>query len=271
MNNSKHQIKTSLLISTYNWCEALNLCLNSVLQQSQQPDEIVIADDGSREDTKLIITEFSKKSSTPVIHVWHEDIGFRKTIILNKAIAKCSADYIIQIDGDLILHKHFIKDHIRFARANMFVCGSRVKIKTNLTKEILKTRNINIPKWDKGLKSPINGLRYPLLSPLLQHWHRNDYLYARGCNMAFWKNDCIRINGYNEAMLGWGREDSEFACRLSNAGTTKRFLKFSAIAYHLDHKKCSDANFNINDEITQEVITKKKIWCDLGISQYLDN
>lgn len=121
MNNSKHQIKTSLLISTYNWCEALNLCLNSVLQQSQQPDEIVIADDGSREDTKLIITEFSKKSSTPVIHVWHEDIGFRKTIILNKAIAKCSADYIIQIDGDLILHKHFIKDHIRFARANMFV------------------------------------------------------------------------------------------------------------------------------------------------------
>lgn len=105
MNNSKHPIKTSLLISTYNWCEALNLCLNSVLRQSQQPDEIVIADDGSREDTKLLIADFSKKSPVPIIHVWHEDIGFRKTIILNKAIAKCSSDYIIQIDGDLILHK----------------------------------------------------------------------------------------------------------------------------------------------------------------------
>lgn len=87
MNNLKRQIKTSLLISTYNWCEALSLCLNSVLQQSQQPDEIVIADDGSREDTKLVIDNFSQKSSVPVIHVWHEDIGFRKTIILNKAIA----------------------------------------------------------------------------------------------------------------------------------------------------------------------------------------
>lgn len=269
MSNPKCQITTSLIISTYNWCEALQLCLNSVLQQSWQPDEILIADDGSKEETSFVISKFSKQSSVPVIHVWHEDIGFRKTIILNKAIAQCTKDYIIQIDGDLILHKHFIKDHIRFANLDMFVCGSRVKIRANPTKEIIQTKNIKISIWKKGIKSPFNGIRSTILSPLFQYWHRNDFLYARGCNMAFWKKDCIRINGYNEEMLGWGREDSEFACRLVNAGVTKRFLKFAAIAYHLDHKKCSNANFVANDEITKNTIDNKQSWCNKGISQYL--
>lgn len=269
MITKRHHMTTSLIVSTYNWCEALQLCLNSILRQSQQPDEIVIADDGSKEETRKLISEFAKKAPIPVIHVWHEDIGFRKTIILNKAMAKCSGDYIIQVDGDLILHKHFIKDHTHFAKPNTFICGSRVKIKTILTKQILETKDINVPKWNKGLKNPINGLHCVYLSPLLQYWHQNDFLYARGCNMAFWKKDSIRINGYNEEMVGWGREDSEFACRLANSGVSKRFLKFAGIVFHLDHKKCSNSNVGINNEITQQTNSEKRIWCNKGISQYL--
>ena len=93
----------SLIISTYNSPKALDLCLMSVLQQSVLPDEVLIADDGSNEETRKIVEEFKKQSTVPVIHVWHEDNGFRLTVIRNKAIAKASMDYIIQIDGEIII------------------------------------------------------------------------------------------------------------------------------------------------------------------------
>lgn len=270
MSQKKTSPKTSLIISTYNNCKVLKLCLNSLLHQSQQPNEIVIADDGSREETRLAIIEFAKISPVPVIHVWHEDIGFRKTIILNKAIAKCSNEYIIQIDGDILLHKDFIKDHIRFAKIGTFICGSRVKIKTDLTKKILNAKKNDIPNWwNRGLADPLNGIRCSILTPLLQRWHRSNKLYVRGCNMAFWKKDCMQINGYNEDIIGWGSEDCEFACRLHHIGIIKRFLKFAAIAYHLEHLKYSKAYLNLNDSITQETIAQRKTWCERGISQYI--
>lgn len=140
----------SLIISTYNSPKALDLCLMSVLQQSVLPDEVLIADDGSNEETRKIVEEFKKQSTVPVIHVWHEDNGFRLTVIRNKAIAKASMDYIIQIDGDIILNHHFIKDHKRFARKNSFVSGSRLNIQSELSKKLIIERSIRVSirnKW----------------------------------------------------------------------------------------------------------------------------
>ena len=237
----------SLIISTYNSPKALDLCLMSVLQQSVLPDEVLIADDGSNEETRKIVEEFKKQSTVPVIHVWHEDNGFRLTVIRNKAIAKASMDYIIQIDGDIILNHHFIKDHKRFARKNSFVSGSRLNIQSDR----------------------LNGIRWQLLTYLLQNYHRTDLLYVRGCNMGFWRSDLLMVNGYDENMIGWGREDSEIACRLINAGVRKRIIKNAGIVFHLYHQDNSRAQFNINNEILQRTIDEKRIWCSKGVNQYL--
>lgn len=101
-------MKTTLLMTTYNWPQALGMVLASVSRQTVLPDEIVIADDGSTEETKMLIEHFASNFPQPVIHVWQKDLGFRKTAILNKAIAKATGDYIIQIDGDVVLNSHFI-------------------------------------------------------------------------------------------------------------------------------------------------------------------
>src|SRR5690606_26502649 len=98
----------SLIISTYNWPEALNLCLKSVSNQVRLPDEIIIADDGSKTATRVIIDAFRDQLSIPVHHVWQEDMGFRKCMILNKAVQKASFPYIVQIDGDVILDPNFM-------------------------------------------------------------------------------------------------------------------------------------------------------------------
>nr|WP_198160605.1 glycosyltransferase [Pedobacter panaciterrae] len=119
------KITTALLISTYNWPEALDLVLSSVLLQSKMPDEILIADDGSTDETKVIIEKYKKLFKVPILHFWQEDHGFRKTLILNKAIAGAKSEYIIEIDGDIIIHRKFIEDHLNFAVPGTFVRASR--------------------------------------------------------------------------------------------------------------------------------------------------
>lgn len=114
-------MKVSLVISTYNWKEALGLCLLSVTRQTVIPTEVIIADDGSRSDTKLLIEEFKNHFPCPIKHVWHEDNGWRKCIIMNKAFAVCEGDYIIEIDGDIIMHSHFIEDHVTEATPGCFL------------------------------------------------------------------------------------------------------------------------------------------------------
>ena len=157
-------ISTSLIISTYNRSDALELCVKSVLRQSLLPDEIIIADDGSKEDTRELIHQLAASSEVPIIHVWHEDLGFRLASIRNKAIAKASKEYIIQIDGDIVLHKDFVKDHVRFAKKGSFVTGSRVLIREGLTQKMLAERNCMISIHDKGTKNTINGVHLPWLS-----------------------------------------------------------------------------------------------------------
>ncbi len=267
----RKEISVSVIIPTYNWPEALNLCLQSVLTQSILPDEIIIADDGSTQDTRDLIDNISKRSTIPIIHVWQKDDGFRLAQIRNKAIAKSSKDYIIQIDGDVILHKDFVKDHIRFARRGSFVSGSRVIIEKKLAEQLLSLQEFKISIYTKGTHSKLNGIHLPCLSSLQEKYRQNDILYVRGCNMAFWREDLLKVNGYNEEMTGWGREDNELASRLINLGIEKRIIKFAGIMFHLYHKIRPRTSVDKNDAILRQTIAMKTIWCKKGIDQYISS
>ncbi len=118
----------SLIISTYNRPDALRLCLDSILRQTTLPDEVIIGDDGSADDTRQVIEDFRKKCPVPLKHIWHEDDGFRLAMMRNKSVAAASGDYIVQIDGDIVLERHFIADHKAAATEGYFVKGSRVRL-----------------------------------------------------------------------------------------------------------------------------------------------
>ncbi len=130
----------SLIISTYNWPRALELSLESIREQTILPNEVLIADDGSNDDTKILIEKFTKTFPTEIIHIWQEDKGFRRCHILNKAISRARFDYIIQTDGDCILSRHFIEDHLKISRKNFFTCGSRTLISQKLSEKLLRER-----------------------------------------------------------------------------------------------------------------------------------
>ena len=254
----------SLIITTYNWKEALELVLCSAKSQSRLPDEILIADDGSRDDTRALIESIAPKMPVPTHHIWHEDQGFRRSAILNKALGQAIGDYIIQVDGDVILHRHFIRDHEAFSKKGRYCAGSRTHLSEELTREVFHSKRISFSPWERGIKRPINALRIPLLAHML-YPESLRYDDIRGSNLAYWREDALAANGYNEDIAGWGREDTEFVARLTFNGVKRRKIKFAAKQFHLYHPEASRAQLDDNDAILARTIDGQLKRCAHGI------
>lgn len=262
-------MKVSVLVSTYNWPEALECCIRSIFRQTVKPHEIVIADDGSSDNTAKLIRDLQKESPVPIVHVWHEDEGFRKAIILNKAITKTTGDYILQVDGDVVLSRHFVSDHLELAERNSFVCGSRVKLDKKMTAKTIKSKKLDVTLFHVPLKYVLNSCRSRILRHLLASLYANKLRHWRGCNMAFWRDDAVKINGYNENIVQWGHEDAEFGLRLYFAGVRKKTLKMGGCVFHLHHKWNSKAGEGRNLLELQKTKDNRLAWCDNGIDKYL--
>lgn len=261
-------MKTALLISTYNWPEALELVLKSALVQSVFPTEIIIADDGSNDATKSVIKQFQQKTSIPIYHVWQEDLGFRKSKILNKALAHTSAEYIIQVDGDCIMHKKFVEDHLKAAQKGVYLYGSRVNILPNSVVDIFAKKQIDFNFFSREIKNKTRSLHIPFLSKFYKI-HDGISKKFRGCNVSYWRDDFIAVNGYNEDFEGWGREDSDLVIRMGNRGVKAKRIRYAGIVFHIHHKINSKENFELNDKMQNETISQKTVRIAKGIDQYL--
>jgi glycosyltransferase involved in cell wall biosynthesis len=262
--------KSALIISTYNWPEALRLCLLSVAEQSVLPDEVIVADDGSTRQTAEVIEAIQADFPVKLVHVWQEDEGFQLSKIRNKAIAMSSADYIIQIDGDLILHRHFVKDHLALSKRGTFVTGSRVLMDKQLSERLLNLQNPRIAPFQSGLGNFGNRFSISWLSRYMaDRYKTNDIFALRGCNMAFWREDLLHVNGYNEVFHAWGREDNEIAVRLLNAGLKKRAIKFGGVVFHIYHPEVDRGGCRENEEYLSYALMHKTVHCSQGIDQYL--
>lgn len=258
----------SLIISTYNWPEALELVLLSAKRQSVLPDEVIVADDGSGYETRHLIEAFKKDFPVPLHHVWHEDNGFQKSIILNKAIAGAKGEYIVAVDGDMIMERHFVEDHLALCEPNVFVYGKRVKLKESILTRLFRKKKIRFNFFSAGVSKRGRTLRIPYLA---DKYKANDFRYGavRGCNISFWRADFIKVNGYNEEMTGWGKEDTELTHRFFNNGMLGKNVKYRAIAYHIYHKDTSRERDVINTAIQQQTIDENIKVAPKGISQYL--
>ena len=257
----------SLIVCTYNWPEALRLVLTSVITQSILPNEIIVADDGSDELTLKVIEDISNRISLPIIHSWQEDKGCRIPHSRNRAISKSNYEYIIMIDGDTILHEDFIKDHKKFAQLGLYIQGSRVLLQSEFSRSLIKKGLFDKPSFYlSNAKNKINMFRVPFLTKLMSYSKNQNINRIRGCNFSLFKEDILKVNGFNEEITTWGREDSEFVQRLFNIGVFKQHLKFSGIQYHLFHKERK--HNNTNNKILEKTIKNNTSWSNVGIDRY---
>ena len=265
-------IKTCLIITTYNRPDALEIVLLSVLNQTVYPDEIIIADDGSKSETADLIKNFAAVFPVPLQHVWQEDKGFRVAAIRNKAAALTQQDYMIMIDGDIILDKHFISDHIAFAKPFRFVQGKRARLMQGATSDILKSKDLNRLSWMMSdLKFRENSLRIFYLAKILPEIKKKKGFI--GANEAFWRKEFIEINGYNEDFTGWGVEDEDLCRRMINNNILPLHVHFACTGYHLWHDYSqypqNPETFKKKKEYIKMVIEEKIKRCANGIDKYL--
>ncbi len=252
--------QTSLFLTTYNWPEALELCLQSISKQTVLPNEVIIADDGSGEPTKKVIEKLKHNFPIPIKHIWQEDNGYRINAIRNKAISNASFPYIIQIDGDVILEKHFIEDHLCFSRKGRLLAGRRIRIDQNNTDDFCKNGHYSEQKHTRNKLLAI--LHHRLL------YNSKSVRGIRGCNMSYWKEDAYLINGYDEDMNSKGPNDKEFSARLVNIGVKVYNLKFFANQFHLEHgEEDRRTNYEFVKGLLQEAIKSGKTQCKNGLSQ----
>ncbi|PIE56577.1 MAG: family 2 glycosyl transferase [Desulfobulbus propionicus] len=263
-------MRLTLIVTTYNWKEALKVCLQSAISQAVLPDEIIVADDGSGEDTARVVEEIQEVSPVPLLHSWQKDKGFRLARSRNRAIAKASGDYIVLIDGDILLHRDFIGDHRYFAARSCFSQGTRVLLNENFTKQVLRNGTAGeISAFSPGLGNRKNCIR--IESRLARYVSRKNKKLSgiRTCNFAFWREDAIMVNGFNEEFIGWGREDSEFTARLMNSGVCRQNIRFNAVVYHLFHPMNNRERLENNNAILRRTVEGRHCWCRHGLRQHL--
>jgi len=255
----------SVLLATYNWPQALKLCLESLNQQTDQNFEIIIADDGSKEDTKALIEALRPASKVSITHLWQEDLGFRKTRILNQAIAAAKGNYLVFLDGDCIVQADFIAKHRELAQPGFLVTGSRVILNEALTKSLLFW-----PHWDTKrfltsllsyrLSGGINKylpIKIKLGDGSWRHYRKFVWRRIKGCNMACWKTDALAIQGFDESMTGWGHEDADFIFRLQQNGIIRKSGAWATEVFHLFHRIHDQSNAAENARRVREKILAK--------------
>ncbi len=262
-------MKVSLIITTYNAPQFLEKILQSIFKQTLLPYEVIIADDGSDERTANLIKKYQQSFPVPLLHVWHEDKGFRAAKIRNEAIKASSGNYIVFLDGDCVPDKNFIFDHVKLAEKGFFVQGKRIL----LDKQISSKFTIeSIDSFFKKLKlffSPKISNRHHLLRFSFFPAIKNTKLKGiKGCNMGVFKEDLLAVNGFNEDFVGWGREDTEIVVRLYKYGLKRKEHLFRAICFHLWHPPRSKENLNKNDRLLKRSIESDTYLCSNGIIKF---
>lgn len=254
----------SLIVTTYNWKAALAVVLASALRQTRLPDEIIVADDGSSDGTGEMLQELIPRAPVPIFHSWQEDKGFRAARSRNLAIAMSRGDYLVLIDGDMLLERHFIADHLALARPGFFSQGSRVLLGEDLSRCLLAGQSPALHPLTPGIGNRKNAWRSLGLARLLVQ-PCGGLAGIKTCNFGLWRQDALAVNGFDEDFEGWGREDSDFAARLFNYGCRRQNLCFAALAYHIHHPVQSRTGLVANDRLLARTLKEKHIRCENGI------
>jgi glycosyltransferase involved in cell wall biosynthesis len=244
--------KLSLIVAVYNKPDVLRLVLAACERQSFTDFEVILADDGSGPAVKSLVQELTPQVSFPLVHLWHEDRGWRKNIMLNNAIRASSADHVVFIDGDCIPSRYFLLDHWNEREEGKVLLGRRVETSERwskgLTVEKIRSGEFERLGWQElmdGLKGKSlrveDGVR--ITSALLRKILLRNVRGILGSNFSVAKKHLVAINGFDELYDGPGcGEDSDIQYRLSLIGVTGKSLRNLAVQYHVYHARMPVSN-----------------------------
>jgi len=263
----------SIIVTTWNREDALDAVLRSLAVQTDRDIEVVVADDGSGEATAKLIADWAPRFVRPLRHVWQEHRGFRAAEIRNRAILASSGTYCIFLDGDCIARPGFVATHRKLAERGWFVTGNRILLSETLTQTVLRD-GLDPEHWRyrdwarERTRGRINRtvplMRLPL-GPLRKLRFRA-WRGARSCNLGIWRRDLDRVDGFDCAYEGWGREDSDLLVRLLHAGVRRKDGVFATGVLHLWHPTADRSWLPDNDRKLDDVRAGGRVVAVRGLS-----
>ena len=263
----------SVIVTTYNREDALAASLRSLGRQTDRDFEVIVADDGSGPATAALVETFKSSIGHRVVHVWHEDKGFRAGEIRNRAVLASRGDYIVFLDGDCIVRPDFVAIHRRLAERCCFVTGNRILLSRELTAQVLRD-GLTPETWGcatwlgKRLSGGVNRLSAVLKLPLgpLRRLRAKQWKGARSANLAIWRGDLVTVDGYDADYAGWGKEDSDIIVRLLRAGVTRKDGSFATGVIHLWHAEADRSALPENERKLAEILDGDGVRAKRGLS-----
>jgi len=271
----RHAQTISVVITTYNRPDALASVVRACFMQNDKNFEIIIADDGSTANTRDCVERLADGAPVPVRHVWQPDAGFRAAMARNRGTLAAQGEYIIFLDGDCIPQRDFIARHRALSEPGCLVSGSRILMSERLTRRILE-QGIAIPgtglatRLGWRLHGDLNktlqlGLRWPDLGRVRSSfsWRR-----IKSCNLAVWRSDLEKVNGFDESFTGWGHEDSDLVVRLFHAGVKRKDGAFATEVFHLWHREAQRDQESSNRQVVLERAADKVTQATVGLREH---
>ncbi len=263
----------SVIVTTYNREDALDAVLRSLARQSERNFEVVVADDGSAEATAAVIDAWNGKVGRRLDRVWHEDRGFRAAEIRTRAILAARGTYCIFLDGDCIARPDFVAIHRRLSEPDCFVTGNRILLSRDLTENVLRDKLTPeiwpLSRWlAERQRGGINRLSALLRLPLgpLRRLRQRQWQGARSCNLAIWRADLDRVDGFDGDYSGWGKEDSDIIVRLLHAGVRRKDGAFATGVLHLWHAEAERGRLAENERKLSDSLASDRVRARRGLS-----
>lgn len=268
----------SVVITTYNRSDALLAVLAGLARQTDREFEVVVADDGSREEHQRTLRESAVARELKVVHVWHPDVGFTASKVRNRGVAAARGGYIIFMDGDCVPEVDFIARHKQLAQPGHFVNGSRVLLSPALTQRVIAGQEQICGRsagfWlMQRLRGQASKLTHLLRLPgNFLRVRRNFYWKGiRSCNMGVWRSDFERVDGFDESFVGWGHEDADFVLRLHHAGVARKNGFCATEVFHLWHKEAARDQESLNARTVRERVHSCIVRAVSGYAQVRPN
>lgn len=269
-------MRIAVIITTYNRPDALAAVLEGYLAQTDRDFEVIVADDGSTDDTRKVVEAYQSRAPFKLGHVWQEDRGFRAAAIRNRALATTPAEYIVFTDGDCIPVPEFVARHRLLAEQGWFLAGNRALLSELFTRQVLEKKlpvhAWRIRRWIRAwTRGDINRWLPLVRLPERGAWRKlnpSKWQGAKTCNLSAWRQDLLKVNGLDESYSGWGLEDSDLVVRLIRSGVKHKSARFAAPVLHLWHKENPRRSLDENRKRLEEVLRSGHVLAAAGVNQY---
>jgi len=277
---SLYMPQASVILAFYNDVELLQLVLDALKHQYNGEFEVLIADDGSKPEVVVQVKKMLADCPFPSQHFWHQDNGFKKTIVMNRAVVDAMGETLIFVDADCIPQKHFVRDHLRAAESGYCCVGRRVDCYRGAIDQLDFTRSESVVLrsvfrllfWSLTQKARNieKGLRLPSVIAKKLSSHRWGIV---GCNFSIQKADLLSVNGFDERhSVQWGAEDSDIERRLLKAGVKFKDLRYQSTMIHFDASYFKRHLVGIKNEKNHTsfydlVAAEDRAWTPFGIQK----